>query len=58
MKKLSENKKPLPLGIFAWFGYELPLTESLKHIKHAGFDQVGFISLSFRYWLRRCRNRL
>lgn len=40
MKKLSENKKPLPLGIFAWFGYELPLTESLKHIKHAGFDQV------------------
>lgn len=29
-----------PLGIFAWFGYELPLEESLRRIKAAGFDQV------------------
>lgn len=40
MKEISEYDKQLPLGIFAWFGYELPLTESLKHIKNAGFDQV------------------
>lgn len=30
----------IPLGIFAWFGYELPLTESLPRIRAAGFDQV------------------
>ena len=29
-----------PLGIFAWFGYELPLTESFRRIRAAGFDQV------------------
>ena len=29
-----------PLGIFAWFGYDLPLTESLKRIQAAGFDRV------------------
>lgn len=30
----------LPLGIFAWFGYELPLTEALRRIRSVGFDQV------------------
>lgn len=30
----------LPLGIFAWFGYELPLAESFRRIRCAGFDSV------------------
>ena len=29
-----------PLGIFAWFGYDLPVQQSLKKIKAAGFDGV------------------
>ena len=29
-----------PLGIFAWFGYELPVRQSLEKIKAAGFDGV------------------
>ncbi len=28
------------LGIFAWFGYELPLQESLHLIRASGFDRV------------------
>lgn len=37
----NKNDNPqMPLGIFAWFGYELPLAESLRHIRAAGFDQV------------------
>ena len=28
------------LGIFAWFGYELPLRESFRLIRAAGFDRV------------------
>lgn len=40
MEKLSEYNRLRPLGIFAWFGYELPLTESLKQIRYAGYDQV------------------
>lgn len=30
----------LPLGMFAWFGYELPLTESLRRMKAAGFGRA------------------
>ena len=29
-----------PLGIFVWFGYDLPLAESLRRIRAAGFDGV------------------
>ena len=28
------------LGIFAWFGYELPLQESLRLIRASGFGRV------------------
>lgn len=37
--KQNRQEKP-PLGIFAWFGYEMPLKESLRLIKATGFDQV------------------
>lgn len=30
----------IPLSIFAWFGYALPLAESLGKIRAAGFDAV------------------
>ncbi len=29
-----------PLGIFVWFGYDLPPAESLRRIRAAGFDGV------------------
>ena len=28
----------LPLGMFSWFGYSLPLEKRLEMIKQAGFD--------------------
>ena len=30
----------LPLGVFAWFGYSLPLEKRLKMIEQAGFDST------------------
>lgn len=36
----QNRQEKTSLGIFAWFGYELPLKESLRLIKATGFDQV------------------
>lgn len=35
-----EKDRGFPLSIFAWFGYALPLAESLGKIRAAGFDAV------------------
>ena len=30
-----------PLGIFSWFGYELPIGERVRLIRQAGFEATG-----------------
>lgn len=37
---MKTNSGGFPISLFAWFGYELPLEESLKKIRNAGFDAV------------------
>ena len=37
---MEEDKEKRRLGLFAWFGYELPLEESLSRMKAAGFDSA------------------
>ena len=37
---MPENRGKPSIGIYAWFGYDLPLAESLRQIRSAGFDSV------------------